>query len=604
MTGTFLANSVQIAILSIFNPMVISARFRVFAAILAIILTGTHAVGQTMSGGSEELKKALMAKDYRKASLLTFETGQKQYEARQIPDALKTLNSAINYATKSTNASLTIEPAMLLGKISVELGDYKKATEYFATAAAAATKSGNHAAEFESHVLLAKANGSLKKYKKAIDALDHALELALQAKSVPDQMACYRLLETYHSLNGNTGKAAENRHHHEALALLQEKEQQAQERARELENTLSAEKEGSQRLLNEQQVLLVEQRQRTQAVEDELELSRELRARKQLEIDLLNKDRELANLRIQEQNSRLETEGMLRNSILAVLVLISTLVGVVVVNYRKQVKTARRIEHQNKNIRSSINYAKRIQEAMLPGEEMRSRYLKDSFILFKPRDVVSGDFYWMSPVKADEPEGDLAIAAMDCTGHGVPGAFMSMIGINSLNSILARGVSDTDAILGELHREIRSSLRQESTGNNDGMDASLCIYRRSRQILEFSGAKNPFVYVQNNELFQVKGDIHAIGGSRSRDQLSFRKHEISVDRPTMVYLFSDGFRDQFGGPENQKFMGKRFSRLLLEIHKLPLEEQSARLADEFGKWKGTHEQTDDVLVIGIRFGTW
>jgi serine phosphatase RsbU (regulator of sigma subunit) len=234
---------------------------------------------------------------------------------------------------------------------------------------------------------------------------------------------------------------------------------------------------------------------------------------------------------------------------------------------------------------------------MLPKKEVQESLLQNSFILFKPRDVVSGDFYWFSPL--GEKGSDLVFGAIDCTGHGVPGAFMSMIGINSLNSIINRGIVHTDQILETLHQEIRNALQQDVTGNNDGMDLSLCIYRSSDRVLEFSGAKSPLVYIQNGILNQIKGDVHSIGGSKSKPVQRYKKHRIPIDQPTMVYLFTDGYRDQFGGEENQKFMGKRFSNMLREIHHLPMQEQYAILNERFEDWKGSGEQTDDVLVMGV-----
>jgi serine phosphatase RsbU (regulator of sigma subunit) len=273
------------------------------------------------------------------------------------------------------------------------------------------------------------------------------------------------------------------------------------------------------------------------------------------------------------------------------------LIGVVVFSYRKKIKANKQIEEQNKNIRSSINYAKRIQEAMLPKTEQYPSVFKDSFILFKPRDTVSGDFYWISEIKT----GDVAFAAVDCTGHGVPGAFMSMIGIKALNGLINRDTSDTNLILDALDNEIKTALRQEVSGNNDGMDIALCIYREKEKMLEFSGAKNPLVYVQNHELFKVKGDTHSIGGrKKANSQFSFKKHQIKIDKPTVLYLFSDGYKDQFGGTENTKFLSKKLNKLLLQIHELPMADQLNILQLTLSEWKGNHNQTDDILVMGLK----
>jgi serine phosphatase RsbU (regulator of sigma subunit) len=215
---------------------------------------------------------------------------------------------------------------------------------------------------------------------------------------------------------------------------------------------------------------------------------------------------------------------------------------------------------------------------------------------------VSGDFYWISEIK-NEKCNDVAFAAVDCTGHGVPGAFMSMIGIKALNGLINRGVTETDLILDALDLEIRTSLRQEVSGNNDGMDIALCIYRENEKILEYAGAKSPLVYIQDHQLVKVKGDAHSIGGRR-KDQggFTFKKHRISIEKPTVLYLFSDGYKDQFGGNDNSKFLSKKFNRLLLQIHELPMSEQMDILERAIEEWKGQIGQTDDILVMGFKLG--
>jgi serine phosphatase RsbU (regulator of sigma subunit) len=213
---------------------------------------------------------------------------------------------------------------------------------------------------------------------------------------------------------------------------------------------------------------------------------------------------------------------------------------------------------------------------------------------------VSGDFYWFSEIKNGVEGNDFGFAAVDCTGHGVPGAFMSMVGMKALHAITGSGITKTDQILSFLHTEIRNALRQEETGNNDGMDVALCIYRKHKRLIEFSGAKNPLVYIKNNEMFQVKGDLHPIGGSKSKQNIVFKRHEILIDSPTTIYLFSDGFRDQFGGKDNTKFMSKKFTQLLFKIHQHPMEKQREMLAVALEQWKGNGHQTDDILVMGVK----
>ncbi len=255
------------------------------------------------------------------------------------------------------------------------------------------------------------------------------------------------------------------------------------------------------------------------------------------------------------------------------------------------------IEQINKDITSSINYAKRIQEAMLPPLEHIKRLIPDLFIYFKPRNIVSGDFYWFA-----ERDGKVFISAIDCTGHGVPGAFMSLVGDAHLNQIVnADAITSPDIILNKLHLRVRQSLKQAETLNRDGMDMALCAIDPYRKIVEFAGAKNHVVYIQDNEVKQIKGDRTPIGGEQREPQRIFQKHIIPVDKPTTFYMFSDGFPDQFGGPEDRKFMVSRLRKLFLEIHQKPFEEQHEILSETFENWKGDDQkQTDDVIIIGFR----
>jgi len=256
------------------------------------------------------------------------------------------------------------------------------------------------------------------------------------------------------------------------------------------------------------------------------------------------------------------------------------------------------IELKSQKITSSINYAKRIQDAMLPRLPAMQRAFHDLFVLFKPRDIVSGDFYWFH-----EEQHLKIIAAVDCTGHGVPGAFMSLVGQQALNRIVRQnGITEPDLILNELHLEIRSMLKQEQTENQDGMDVSICLYDKKEKTLQFSGAKNPLVYVKNKEIIQIKGDKHAIGGKQKEEKRIFAKHTIPIDGPTNFYIFSDGYQDQFGGVDDRKFMISNMRDLLLEIHEEPIDLQNKLLDDTINHWKKNTKQLDDILVIGFKIG--
>jgi serine phosphatase RsbU (regulator of sigma subunit)/tetratricopeptide (TPR) repeat protein len=249
------------------------------------------------------------------------------------------------------------------------------------------------------------------------------------------------------------------------------------------------------------------------------------------------------------------------------------------------------------NIKASITYAKRIQNAILPPISLIQQYLEESFVLYKPRDIVSGDFYWFAPISQQYS----VIAAVDCTGHGVPGAFMSMIGDAILTQIvIEKGILSPDLILHELDKGVRLALRKGESDAKDGMDMSLCVIDKEAKIAAFAGAMNPMCFVQNGELHEIKADKRAIGGEGA-EGFSFTKHTIDISIPTTIYLYTDGFQDQFGGAQGRKFMVKRFRELLFEIHQKPINEQKQLLDDTIENWRGsTQKQIDDILVMGIK----
>lgn len=261
------------------------------------------------------------------------------------------------------------------------------------------------------------------------------------------------------------------------------------------------------------------------------------------------------------------------------------------------------IQKKNHDITESIRYAQTIQQSILPSKDFIDLSLPKSFILFKPREVVSGDFYWYTERKIQTEnfvESISIIAAADCTGHGVPGALMSMIGSSLLNDIvIARGVYEPDEILNLLHKGIRRSLNQAMTENRDGMDIALCVIHKERKILKYAGAMNSLYYIQNNTLTEIKGDRRSIGGSQKEDQRIFTMHKIDITSPTSLYFTTDGYLDQFSGIDHKKFMAKRFKEYILEIHKKPMSEQRLLLDFNIKDWMDGCVQLDDILVIGI-----
>jgi serine phosphatase RsbU (regulator of sigma subunit) len=270
------------------------------------------------------------------------------------------------------------------------------------------------------------------------------------------------------------------------------------------------------------------------------------------------------------------------------------------------------LEHKHRDIMDSIKYAKRIQEAILPPSHIVERNINEHFVLYKPKDIVSGDFYW-----TEEFEGKVMVAAVDCTGHGVPGAFVSIVGSNGLNRAVNEfKLTRPHSILDKLNALVTDSLHQGETEGKDGMDLALCCFDWPKRKIYFSGANNS-LYIVSSKLqveekgivqklnddrvmYELKADKQPIGGVSSYKQAPFTHHEIEMVQGDMIYLFTDGFADQFGGPKGKKFKYANLFRLLAEISLFPLEKQKEKLNFAFEDWKKDLEQLDDVCVIGIR----
>ena len=251
----------------------------------------------------------------------------------------------------------------------------------------------------------------------------------------------------------------------------------------------------------------------------------------------------------------------------------------------------------NQEITASINYARLIQAAILPSKEEIKKDLPNSFIIHQPRDIVSGDFYFFKRL------GDrVVIAAVDCTGHGVPGGFMSMIGNDLLHEIIEfKKIVNPAEILKELNEGINRTLKQDSSGNTDGMDVALCVYSAKENLLEFAGSCLSAFCVINNELTELKGDKLTIGGiNDSKDTRVYRLQQHKVTEPMWVYLTSDGIEDQFGGLKGKKFMRHRLKKMLLDISSLTSEQQTKAVISTMNTWIGHEEQVDDIMLIGFK----
>ena len=318
----------------------------------------------------------------------------------------------------------------------------------------------------------------------------------------------------------------------------------------------------------------------------------------------------LKNAQIETQKAKLHEESIKRYSLSGGLVLLAILALISYRNFKRKKRDHHFIEIQNeileeknKEVMDSITYAKRIQSAILPSEQFMNEHLPHSFVLYRPKDIVAGDFYWVETL-----ENKIIFAAADCTGHGVPGAMVSVVCFNVLNkAVRVEGLCEPAAILDRARELIMETFRSSEFSINDGMDIALCCIEKSKDStqmkLEFAGANNPLWVIREIDgemtLVEIKGDKQPVGNFFKTKP--FVNHQLTINNKDAIYIFSDGFADQFGGERGKKYKAVRFKQKLLEVCKLPFEKQKAVLEKEFNEWKGAHEQLDDICVLGLRY---
>lgn len=535
---------------------------------------------QSIPDIKDKIDQALKANNQEKAIELYYDLGGVYWKQEE-------LSKSIEFFEKGTTLSEDIDNSQLAqygwyskGLIALKRQDFNEATKSFKESYSYADKVGDTKAMCKSKLNLGKSYAGRNRLKRAIREVEDALQLAIKRGDNDLKQEAYLLLSDFYTSVGESIKAEEASNNYTLL----KKDSKHNQDIDEMEEQISSVKQA-----------LKSQSQALEIAEDSLKEVKEISEKRQLQIDLLNTEKALTEVTLKAKDAELRNNRLVRNSLIVGFLLLGVLAVVIYKGYKDKMKANQEIHKKQVDIESSINYGLRIQQAMLPTKEKIASLLPQSFIFFKPRDVVSGDFYWVSELYNEK----IAVAAVDCTGHGVPGAFMSMIGSNALDSIANTYVDEPDKILHELHQKVLTSLKQEETGNKDGMDMALCVIDTDRDKLYFSGAKNHLIYIKEGEVFQIRGDRHPIGGI-GKVKASFTQHAVDLEGEMSFYLYSDGFVDQFGGPENMKFMSKRFKQLILQVYKLPMEEQRQKFEDAFNSWKGNGKQTDDILVMGFR----
>ncbi|MDX9847176.1 MAG: tetratricopeptide repeat protein [Tenuifilaceae bacterium] len=557
-------------------------------------------------------------------------------EAIQVFTQIIELNKQIG----NLNAQLVIYNN--IGGIYIDEEDYPNAIDSYKKALSIARQM-NRKPDIASNLInIGTVQNEWSKYADAVKTLEEAHTLARELNDENMLRRCYAMLSESYEKLGNSEKSSQ---YFSLFTAISQKIQRDELRRRDTEARQMVEQAKSKVSEIEQirQATEEELHQKQQALketEENLEHVEEISREREMQINLLSKEKEL-------QDAIIKNQRLVRNVFLFIIFVVLAFAILFLYNLNVKKKANQllakqnkeiaeqkdliemvnrdlenafnRIDKQNRNITSSINYAQRIQEALLPKTNALKAILPDSFVYFNPRDIVSGDFFWFTGYGStasltqnpqsnfikipnlDNGQTGFLISAVDCTGHGIPGAFMSMIGFNLLETITRNGTILPNEILEKLHRAIRHQLKQETTENRDGMDMALCsIVDNGRKVL-FAGAKNPLITVSKGVINYIKGDVFPVGGMQKEDHRNFTLTTIEVTEPTSFYIFSDGYTDQFGGENGKKFGTRAFKQLLLDINHLPMEEQASILKQKNIQWMGSkYRQIDDIIVIGFR----
>lgn len=490
------------------------------------------------------------------------------YYNKKYDKAIEIYNQISKIAEKQHNNRSYAGALGNLGNVFADIGEFEKAQEYQLKAIEIFEKEEDSQGLTICYASIGSNYYSLKQYKKSIENYNKALKIATEMNSLEDLIEIhFGLSKTYKALN-------DYRNAYENYALYKQFNDS-------VNNT------GNTKKLTE------------------FELNFRFQAQ-QKEQELVQKNKEILS------DEKLKRQKLVSYSSIVGVVLLLLLVGIVYRSSTQRKKANKYLQSLNNEIQSqnniiaekneeitgSINYAKRIQSSFLTSETYIKQCLSEHFIVFNPRDIVSGDFYWVK-----EMYSNLYLCTADCTGHGIPGAFMSLIGMSVLNEIIhsKNNLRHTDEILNELRRIIILALNPlgSTEEGKDGMDAVLCRYDFRKMELEYSAANNSFYVIRKGVLLEFKPDKMPVG-KYILDEKPFTRTIIPIEKGDCIYTFSDGYADQFGGPKGKKFKYSKLKELLLSIHHLPMRAQEGIIKESFENWKGNLEQVDDICIVGIR----
>ncbi len=596
------------------------------------VLLSSTTLGQQVKKSNFEKKaeEFLKANKIKHAAYYYNKAGIDYWNRKNLYDAKRAFKKSISIYRKLGRYSSILTIYTNMGIMYSDNRQLRKGLDYYQKSLEIRRQLGIDSLIASGLIDVADTYKALKQYELSIDKLNQALKIGMKTNDIKLLRSVSDKLAEVHKLNGNITKYEE---YINSFTMYDEQIQQErieQEKMAQQKKILSLQEYNELLEENERadELKKIAMKAELKRKNDSLRIAEKEKKFSQYELNLAEAEKTAKEAELKEEKVMTERLYIIITAGAALLALIGILLFMSVRNSRLRKKinkklevqnieitkqrdeiqsksleletAIQKIEDQNKNITRSINYASRIQGAMLPEKSSIADYITDSFIFFRPCEIVSGDFYWFKDIMHEGRKKTL-VSAVDCTGHGVPGAFMSLIGYNLLESITSKGIIQPNEILDNLNDGVIKALKQDVTRNNDGMDLALCLIDYQEKKITFSGAKNPLIYIQDGELHTIRGDRYAIGGSQRRTAENYSRHEVKLNKTTTFYMFSDGYKDQFGGKSGRKFLAKRFRNLLLQIHNDAMQEQHEALELTIETWMGDkYKQIDDILIIGFK----
>ena len=543
----------------------------------------------------------------RDASFFLNAAAEKSWEAKDHQKAVDYYNRSIKLNETLSNWNGIAGIHCNLGLIYFDMEEYEKSYEYLRKSYQYRKEKNEKYAVVNQLINISVTLNKMHQYDKSIEALEEGLSVARDLNDLEHIRGCYGMLSETYTKTGNFEKAADYFHMYQTVhkGILEESEKRYQSEL--TEATMRAQLAEMERELAEARKRYAEDEyaeisKAFEGLDSENRALLENKSRAELIIENLQDKQKIAELEKREIEDRLKIEQAKTRTL--IVGFLATLVGIIIVAYffwqkkKDNLKLAQQrdqIDGQRREILDSIRYAQRIQNAILPELTLNEEIPTDHFVFFLPRDIVSGDYYW-----ATRRGNKSVVVAADCTGHGVPGAFLSILGVSFLNEIVLRhGIETASEILDELRDSIKS-IMSKTGEQRDGMDISLCIIDYDAMELQFAGAYNPLYLIRSGKLIEYKADKMPVGTDIFDYEKNFTNNIIPLQQNDMLYVFSDGFCDQFGGIKNTKFKNKPFRQLLTNISELPTNHQRDILIETHRDWKKDGFQVDDILIIGIR----